>query len=216
MKKKATSSRDAGSSPTHEGEHRRSPEIVRKAALTKLDELLDLYHSTDSKLGVVSEVNKIRKAVRAMTLAAEMTLELTEWAEDHFLGGVYRCSKSADVKTVDWNSHENEIEVREPVELPLELYREYIAVQLLFSMRPASDWRLCLADELLALNEGEALLITKPSKTRKHGRPHTLTWLRQCAVLHVYALLGRGLKKYRAEQEVADKINVGRDTLRAR
>jgi hypothetical protein len=183
-----------------------------------LEELLKIYANTDPRLGSASEQGKDWDALWAIRQAHRLTHLLTDWAENHIAGKIYRWAHIEDKSTFDADSHANEHEIygkKDGLQLTAEQYRQYIAVVLEQSAYPRHDWREKLSESLLALNEGESQFLTKPSKTAKHGRPYTLRSLRWLAVLHVHVLVGTGLKKHVAEDKVASALRVQVETLRA-
>jgi hypothetical protein len=186
--------------------------------LSTLEQLIDLYCDSDPRLGPTSEKGKHWAALTAIRLAGDLRYHLTGWAEDHIAGAIFRHAHTQDKSRFDWNSHANEhqyLASEEGLALTAEQFREYIATMLERSARSRMDWRQQLSDSLAALNEGEVQFLTSPSKTSKHGRPFTLRQLRWFAVLHVHVLVGSGMKKYAAENRIADELAVSVETLRA-
>src|SRR5262249_33071191 len=156
-------------------------------------ELIGIYRDTDPRLGRASEKGKYQTAEHALWLAGRLTHKLTDWAENHIAGAIYRHSKTKDRGEFNWNSHAHEQENYRHnggITLTAEQSRQYIAILLEQSAHSKIGWRWNLAESLIALNEGEVQFFTKPSKTRKHGQPYTLNRLRRLAVLHVHVLVG--------------------------
>src|SRR5262249_40630096 len=121
-------------------------------------------------------------------------------------------------ESLDCDSHANELQQSmDGKGLPLSQVRarQCIAALLEQSSYTRSGWRKQLSDSLLALNDGEVQFLTKPSRTKKHGRQFTLRQLQRIAVLHVHVLMGGGMKKYAAETRIADELAVSVETLRA-
>jgi hypothetical protein len=186
--------------------------------LEDLEELLKIYDKTDPKLGPTSEKGKHWAALWAIYLAQSVVHTLTDWAENHIAGAIYRRAHTRDKSTFDWDNHANEKQIyveADGLSLTAEQFREYISTVLEQCPRRGRDWRHQLSEGLKALNDGEVQFLTKPSRTSKHGRPYTLRHLRWLAVLHVHVLVGTGLKKYAAESKVADELAQSVETLRA-
>jgi hypothetical protein len=195
--------------------YRRDVDDVRQSALNALDELVEIYRSTDPALGAASEKSKHSKALAALRLAGNVTSELIGWAQSHVMGAIYREDHGKNKSKFKEDSHANELQpFGDDIELTANQWRLFIG-RIIREMAPSSgDWRQALALALFALNDGEVLFLTKPASTGKHGRPFTLRQLRFIAILHVHVLVGTGLKKYSAESKVANVLNHSVETLR--
>jgi hypothetical protein len=160
----------AAARASHNLNYRMSRSGVRSMALETLEELIDIYVDTDPRLGPISEKEKDWSALWAIRLAGNLTHLLTDWAENHIAGAVYRRARTQNKSTFDWNSHANEHQIHEQedgLSLTPEQFREYIATVLEQSSRYRRDWRQGLSDGLSALNDGEVQFFTKPSKDKK-------------------------------------------------
>jgi hypothetical protein len=78
----------------------------------------------------------------------------------------------------------------------------------------SSSWRFPLQSALFALNYGHVEPLLEPSPTRRQGNPIELLNWKTKALQKVYFLVGKGSKKYRALQTVADGIGQSTETLR--
>jgi hypothetical protein len=79
----------------------------------------------------------------------------------------------------------------------------------------SSFWRFELQSALFALNLGHVEDILRPEPIRRQGNPVQLLNWKMRALQHVYFHIGRGLKKYRALQSVADALGQSTETLRS-
>jgi hypothetical protein len=79
----------------------------------------------------------------------------------------------------------------------------------------SSFWRFELQSALFALNLGQLQPLTMPEPKRRQGNALQLLNWKVMALRHVYFLMGKGLKKYRALQVVADAIGQSTETLRS-
>ena len=79
----------------------------------------------------------------------------------------------------------------------------------------SSFWRFELQHALFHLNLGHVDPLVKPNETRRQGNPAALFYWKARAIHHVYFQVGKGLKKYRAQQLVADAIGQSVETLRS-
>ena len=95
-----------------------------------------------------------------------------------------------------------------------ETLREIIDELLMSRTANSSFWRFELQTALRSLNEGEVMPLAKPSGGRRQGQPFSLKQWKLEALRQVYFRVGKGLKKYRAIQEVADGIGQSPETLR--
>ena len=90
-----------------------------------------------------------------------------------------------------------------------------LAVEMLMSRSANSSfWRMDLQRSLRALNEGETDRISSPSGGKRQGRPFSLLEWKLEALRHVYFRVGKGMKKYRALEEVGAGIGQSSETLR--
>jgi len=95
-----------------------------------------------------------------------------------------------------------------------DVLRRVIVRLLLTTELNSSVWIDPLVTALRAVDAGELTSLLKPSKTRRRGQPYQLDQARSGAVSHVHYLMGKGKKKYIAQQRVADALAVSTDTLR--
>ncbi|EAQ33928.1 hypothetical protein NB311A_02692 [Nitrobacter sp. Nb-311A] len=79
----------------------------------------------------------------------------------------------------------------------------------------SSFWRFPLQHALFALELGEVDDLVKPSQTRRQGNPVALYFWKLMALCHVHFLIGKGVKKYRALEDVARAIGQSVETLRS-
>jgi hypothetical protein len=215
---KRASSKNSLSPARRRKTYRASRSGIKSLVLESFEELLDLYCDSNPRLGQQSEKGKYLTALHALRVAGNLTHWLTDWAEDHIAGVIYRQAHAPNKHSIDWNSHANECEIYQRddgLSLTAEQHREYIAIVLEHSSPNRRDWRWGLSESLFALNDGEVQFFTRPSKTNKHGRPYTLRQLRWYAVLHVHVLVGTGMKKYAAESKIAEELGQSVETLRS-
>jgi hypothetical protein len=78
-----------------------------------------------------------------------------------------------------------------------------------------SFWRFELQSALFALNYGQQEPLVRPEPTRRQGNPVQLLLLKLRALQHVNFHMGKGLKKYRAQQLVAGELGQSVETLRS-
>jgi hypothetical protein len=79
----------------------------------------------------------------------------------------------------------------------------------------SSFLRLKLQSALYALNLGQLQSLTRPAPTRRHGSALRVLIWKVMALRRVYFQIGKGPKKYRALQLVADEIGQSAETLRS-
>jgi hypothetical protein len=79
----------------------------------------------------------------------------------------------------------------------------------------SSFWRFPLQHALFALGLGEVDDLVKPSEIRRQGSPVALYRWKLLALSHVRFLMGKGLKKYRALEKVAQGVGQSVETLRS-
>jgi len=79
----------------------------------------------------------------------------------------------------------------------------------------SSFWRFELQSALYALNLGHVNELFMPEPKRRQGNPVQLLHWKMMALQHVYYHIGKGLKKYRALQLVADALGQSVETLRS-
>jgi hypothetical protein len=92
----------------------------------------------------------------------------------------------------------------------------YLIRELLMSRSANSSfWRFELQSALYALNLGHVDEIFKPEQVRRQGHPVQLLNWKVTALQHVYFHIGKGMKKYRALQLVADALGQSTETLRS-
>ena len=70
----------------------------------------------------------------------------------------------------------------------------------------SSFWRFPLQHALFALELGEVDDLVKPSEIRRQGKPVALYRWKLLALSHVRFLMGKGLKKYKALEKVAQGV----------
>lgn len=79
----------------------------------------------------------------------------------------------------------------------------------------SSFWRFELQSALFALNIGQVDDLLKPDPIRRQGDALELFYCKLMALPHVHFQMGKGLKKYRALQLVADELGQSTETLRS-
>jgi hypothetical protein len=79
----------------------------------------------------------------------------------------------------------------------------------------SSFWRFPLQHALFALDLGEVDELVKPSKIRRQGSPVALYRWKLLALAHARYLMGKGLKKYKAMEKVAESVGQSVETLRS-
>jgi hypothetical protein len=79
----------------------------------------------------------------------------------------------------------------------------------------SSFWRFPLRDALFALDLGEVDDLVKPSEIRRQGSPLELYHWKVFALSHVHFLIGKGLKKFKALEKVAQGLGQSFETLRS-
>ena len=79
----------------------------------------------------------------------------------------------------------------------------------------SSFWRFPLQHALFALELGEVDDLVKPSEIRRQGNPVALYRWKLLALSHARFLMGKGLKKYKALEKVAQSIGQSVETLRS-
>ncbi len=77
-----------------------------------------------------------------------------------------------------------------------------------------SYWRFDLQDALRALNEGEVTELAEPRPGKRQGLPYSLMRWKLETLRQVRSRMGRGMKKYRALEEVGNGIGQSAETLR--
>jgi hypothetical protein len=112
----------------------------------------------------------------------------------------------------------------EKVEAKLEEFKAQMDVRAIRSLirelldsrsANSSFWRFELRSALFALNIGHVDEILKPEPIRRQGDPLQLFYCKLMALRHVYFHIGKGLKKIRALQLVADELGQSTETLRS-
>ena len=78
-----------------------------------------------------------------------------------------------------------------------------------------SFWRMELQRSLSALNFGEVMPLMRPDPKKKQGRAFSLREAKAEAIMQVYFMLGKGMKKYIALEKVGDGIGQSPETLRS-
>lgn len=118
--------------------YRRDVDDVRQSALNALDELVEIYRSTDPALGAASEKSKQSKALAALRLASSVTSELIEWAESHVMGAIYREDHGKNKSNFKEDSHANELQLfGDEIELTANQWRLFIG-RIIREMAPSS------------------------------------------------------------------------------
>ena len=79
----------------------------------------------------------------------------------------------------------------------------------------SSFWRFPLQHALFALDLGEVDELVKPSEIRRQGSPVALYGWKLLALSHARYLMGKGLKKYKAMEKVAESVGQSVETLRS-
>ena len=79
----------------------------------------------------------------------------------------------------------------------------------------SSFWRFPLQHALFALDLGEVDELVRPSGIRRQGNPVALYRWKLFALSHVRFLMGKGLKKYKALEKVAETLGQSVETLRS-
>jgi hypothetical protein len=79
----------------------------------------------------------------------------------------------------------------------------------------SSFWRFPLQQALFALEFGEVDELVKPSTIRRQGKPVALYRWKLLALSHARFLMGKGLKKYKALEKVAQNVGQSVETLRS-
>lgn len=93
--------------------------------------------------------------------------------------------------------------------------RKFIDEILMSTSVDSSFWRMELQHSLRALNEGEVDELSAPSPLKKQGQPYSLKAWKYHAVIQVCYRVGKGMKKYRALEQVADGIGQSPETIRS-
>jgi hypothetical protein len=79
----------------------------------------------------------------------------------------------------------------------------------------SSFWRFPLRHALFALELGEIDDLVRPNEIRRQGSPVALYHWKLMALSHVHFLMGKGLKKYKALENVAQAVGQSVETLRS-
>jgi hypothetical protein len=79
----------------------------------------------------------------------------------------------------------------------------------------SSFWRFPLQHAFFALELGEVDDLLKPSEIRRQGNPVALYRWKLLALSHVRFLIGKGLKKFKALEKVAQGVGQSVETLRS-
>lgn len=108
-----------------------------------------------------------------------------------------------------------EMETGQEIIISPETLRSIINEMMMSRTGNSSFWRMELQHSLLALNKGEVSDLVAPVRVKRQGRPYKLKHYRANAIMHVYFRVGKGMKKYRALEEVADALAVSPETLRS-
>ena len=88
-------------------------------------------------------------------------------------------------------------------------------VEMLASRSPNSlFWRFEAQKALRALNEGQVEEFVKPNQSKRQGMPFSLNQWKLEALAQVRFRVAKGMKKYRALEEVAEGIGQSTETLR--
>ncbi len=123
-----------------------------------------------------------------------------------------------------WNRVNYDDPMMEKVEAVMEKFKASMderairsLIRELLTSRSANSsfWRFELQSALFALNIGHVDEIFKPEPIRRQGDPLQLFFCKLMALRHVYFHIGKGLKKYRALQMVADELGQSAETLRS-
>jgi len=123
-----------------------------------------------------------------------------------------------------WNRVNYDDPTMEKVEDAMEKYeasmdkraiRSLVRELLMSRSANSSFWRFELQSALYALSLGQVDELFTPEPTRRQGDPIQLLNWKMMALQHVYFHIGKGLKKYRALQLVADALGQSAETLRS-
>jgi len=79
----------------------------------------------------------------------------------------------------------------------------------------SSFWRFPLRHAMFALDFGEVDELVRPSAIRRQGNPVALYRWKLLALSHIRFLMGKGLKKYKALEKVAQSVGQSVETLRS-
>ena len=90
-----TKSKAAAARARYNLNYRLDRPAVRRRALEILEELIGIYGDTDPRLGPISEKGKDWSALWAIRLAGNLTHLLTDWAENHISGAIYRRARNS-------------------------------------------------------------------------------------------------------------------------
>jgi hypothetical protein len=123
-----------------------------------------------------------------------------------------------------WNRVNYDDPIIELIESAMEKYNGLLdstslrlVIRELLSSRSANSsfWRFELRSALYALNLGQSQPLTTPEPIRRQGDAVQLLSWKVMALQHVHFQMGKGMKKYRALQMVADKIGQSTETIRS-
>ena len=204
---------------------------IDRAALHRLlDDLLDLREQTDPVRSNNPDLIRWRE-VAGKDLAARCTVgvagvlvkTVAGWAINHLIGRAL-----PDAENRPANSHENEIvgaeeynsqNVRKRSADQAALDRKIIQ-EILDWYSPKSilpGWLAVeLGQSLGALNFGEVWPLLKPANRGLHGKnPLQILWYKWFAIMYANFLVGKGMKKYLAEERVSSEFGISLATLRS-
>jgi hypothetical protein len=221
----------------------REPDI-RENVHFYVDVLLDLYEKTDPNGGAATEEGKLLRARQATEVWWRLHGKLMQWAQSHLAGycwidehpEILDTLPEVDGNPITRDSHELEFlgscfsintppvcdayteraeeEIRRFPEIGDVGLRRLIAELLMSRCADNSSWRWEIQLALRALNHGEVQDLVKPSGGKRGAMPFQLMRWKVKALEQVMFRVGRGMKKYRALQEVGEAIGQSTETLR--
>jgi hypothetical protein len=224
-------------------ESQRDPEI-RKNVARKIGGLVKLYEMTDPGRGSISEEDKLEYARQAIETWWYLFGELLLWAQSQIAGyeickanpGFLRKLKkrlgheiTGDSHILEyigltysfnWPNHDDLLESvegwmeKDNVGLDGSALRYLIRELLMSRSANSSFWRFELQRGLYALNWGTVEEIFKPVG-RRQGDPLSLLEWKMAALQQVFFKVGKGIKKSRARETVANAIGQSVETLRS-
>jgi hypothetical protein len=217
---------------------------IRGEIEPRLNQLIKLYESTDPALGKDAEFDKLENARTAIEIWWYVYADLMLWAQSHLagyelarsnpevanrIGNKLGLELSADSHVLElmglmwsWNRVTYD-DATEAVEKTLEAHkagmpdtalRSLIRELLVSRSANSSFWRFPLQSAMFGLNIGHVDDLVEPEPVRRQGNPILLLNWKSSALMHVQYLIGKGLKKYRALEQIADGLGQSVETLR--
>lgn len=123
-----------------------------------------------------------------------------------------------------WNNVNYEDPMRDLIEAELEKFdgglsdpalRSIVRELLVARSANSSFWRFPIQEGLYGLNLGQVTDIFAPVPNRRQGDAIQLARLKALALMHVHFRMGKGTKKYRALEIVAEELGQSVETLRS-